>query len=136
MVTPDHGRHQREADGDRGGQPVAAVIEDVGVTLIVCLDHLNRRHRVVEADRPEHADHTIPLEAGRGWAARTRADIVDQHDDGRIFSGTALQRLSVNLAVRLEAPHPRRIPPRVGNFKGEPLTAVHHTAAASPSEGM
>jgi hypothetical protein len=42
MVTPDHGRHQREADGDRGGQPVATVIERVCVVLIVCFGHLNR----------------------------------------------------------------------------------------------
>jgi hypothetical protein len=66
-----------------------------GVALTACLDHLNRRHRAVEADRPEHADHTILLEVGHTWAARIRADIVDQPDDGRIFSATALQRLSV-----------------------------------------
>jgi len=128
-LTPDHGRHQRVADSDRGGQPVATAIKDMGVIPIVCFGHLNRRHGVTEAYVPELADYAISVEAGH--TARPGTDIIDQHDEGRICTGPTLQRHAVELAICLEVPHPGRFPPGIGNFKSEPFTAVHHDCRQS-----
>ena len=82
QIAHDHGGDQGEADGDRGGQPMAAMVESVAICVADRLGDLDGRQRPVAADGAKHADHAILLEVRHTSAAWRDRYFVDAEDRG------------------------------------------------------